>query len=251
MISYTHHILHMRQAASRIEHPQGTLYKQIAKFIKDLKKGKRTHRAAWGRVLSFMYTAKFAKVLPYYDRYPMALIIKANVKKGYFDGFNLHYIDPHYRTLFLRGIMHIYLEGPNRFLMKEFQEATSRLIKRIARPCVHRYRFDHVRNMQFLTIPGLLPEHFNGVKDQTFMKAGLQRVWRESMLAIVRGAKWKLRRDTLKKAKAAAKRHMKAHKTAKKSSTPPKPRRGTPVRESATAKNSKASTGKRYGRKRK
>lgn len=48
MISYTHHILHMRQAASRIEHPQGTLYKQIAKFIKDLKKRKKNASCGLG-----------------------------------------------------------------------------------------------------------------------------------------------------------------------------------------------------------
>lgn len=251
MISYRQHVEHMRYAASRIENPQGVLYKQISTFIKNIKKGKTAHRAPWGRVLSFMYTAKFARKLPYYDRYPMSLIIKANTKKGYFDGFNLHYINPYFRTLFLRGLAHIYTSSNNRYLMREFQEATSRLVKRISRPLVHRYRFDHVKNIKFLTIPGLIPEHLGSVQDQTFMKAGLRKVWIESMIAIVRGAKWKLKRQTKKKAAAAAKRHMEAHKKAAKSSTPPKPRRGKPVRKSVSARNSKASTGKRYGRKRK
>lgn len=251
MISYKHHLQHMRYAASRIDNPQGYLYNQIKKFIGYIKKTKYTFRPSWGRVFTFIYAAKFAKTLPYYDRYPMVLVLKRYSKKGYFDGFNLHYISPYYRKIFLRGIAHIHMRGVDRYHMSEFYEATSRLIRRIAKPLIHRYRIDHVRGMRYIRIPGVLPEYFGSVNDQTFMKTGLQRVWMESMRAIFRGAHRKFRAEVRKKARKAAKRHEEAHKKAKRSSTPLKPKHGKAAKKSMSAKNSKASTGKRYGGKRK
>lgn len=244
MISYKNHLKHMLDAASKIENPQGFLYKAIVKFRKNSKKP--NFRVTWGRVYSFMYAAKNARTLPYYDRYPLVLVMSRNIKNRTFDGLNLHYVNPFFRTFLLRGIAHIYMNGPDRYQVKEFQEAVSRLAKRIAKPCMHRYRVDRVLNFRYIRVPGLIPEHLNAVKDETYIKSGLQRVWVESTKAIVRGAKWKLQRDAKKKAAAAAKRHMEVHAKAAKSSSKPKTRKGKPIKESASLKASKARTGKKY-----
>lgn len=235
---------HMLHAASRIDDPDGKLYKFIVKFHKNAKKPQ--YRAVWGKVYSFMYVAKFAKTLPYYDRYPMVLIIKRDTKKKTFDGFNLHYISPQFRTLLLRGIMHLYMAGADRYLMPEFQTSVAKMIKRIAGPCMHRYRMDHVINLRYIQIPSLLPIHLGSVKDQTFIRAGLQRVWMDSHRAMFRKSAWKLRKEAKRKAKKLAKAHAVAKAKAVKSSVRPKTRHGKPTMKSETARNSKARTGKKY-----
>ena len=268
MINYTTHLKHMMNAASHIEKPSGYLYKKIVAFVKTVKKRKFKYRAAWGKVYSFNYAAKNAKTLPYYDRYPMVLIIRRDGKKGYFDGINLHYVNPYYREILLRGISHLHISGSDRYLVNEFRETVSKFVQRIFRPCYHRYRMDHVRNMRYLPIPGILPVHFGAVKDQTFIKSGLQRVWMDSLKAITRGFRNKQKRDNLKKAKMTAERHARMHAKGERSSAKVKPKHGNASRmsstaknsraatkgttkKSITAKNSKASTGKRYKGKRK
>ncbi len=235
---------HMLHAASRIPDPDARLYKAIATFHKRAKKPQ--YRAVWGRVYSFMYAAKFAKTLPYYDRYPMVLIIRRNVKKKIFDGYNLHYISPQFRTILLRGIMHLYMAGADRYLMAEFETSVAKMVKRIAGPCLHRYRMDHVINLRYISIPSLIPIHLGSVKDQTFIRAGLQKVWMDSQRAIFRRSSWKLRAIAKKKAAKLAKAHAAAKKKAEQSSIRPKPRRDRPTTKSATARNSKARTGKKY-----
>lgn len=234
----------MVDAASRIENPQGRLYKAIVSFRKNAKKPK--FRAAWGKVYSFRYHAKYEKVLPYYDRYPMVLVLSSNKKNKTFDGLNLHYVNPYFRTLLLRGIMHLHMAGPDRFVVKEFKDSVTRLVKRIMKPCVHRYRIDRVMNYRYIQIPGLIPPHLNSVHDQTFMKASYQRAWMDSTKAIISGAKWKLKMENKRKAAKAAARHTAAQAKRKAAGQKVKARSGNPERKSKTAKSSKAKTGKKY-----
>jgi len=56
-----------------------------------------------GRMYSFGYSAKTAKTLPYWDKYP--LIICLSVAGNRMQGVNLHYIPPKQRAIFLDIIM--------------------------------------------------------------------------------------------------------------------------------------------------
>lgn len=244
MITYSIHLKHMLDAASHIEDPQGPLYKAIVKFRKNAKKPK--FRVAWGRIYSFMYRAKFEKTLPYYDRYPLVLIMSRNAKAKTFDGLNLHYVNPYFRAMLLKGIRHLHMAAPDRYMVKEFKETVARLIKRIAAPCMHRYRMDRVMNMRYIQIPSLIPPHLGAVRDQTFIKTSIQRVWMDSTKAINRGARWKVKQQNKKKAEALAKRHAQMRQNAAKSSQKPKTGARKPSKMSMSAANSKASTGKRY-----
>lgn len=256
MISYSIHLKHMMDAASHIEKPGKYLYRKIVAFVKAVKKRRYKFRPAWGKIFSFMYAAKFAKTLPYYDRYPLVLVLRRDMKKGYFDGLNLHYVNPYYRTLLLNGIKHLHVAGSDRYLVKEFQETVSKFVQRIFRPCYHRYRLDRVRNMSFVPVSGVLPAHFGAVKDQTFMKSGLQRVWMESFKAITRGFRFRQRMESRKKAKKAAERHAEVHSRNRKNQGNEnvgkrKARQDSPSKRSTAARNSKARTGRKYRGKKK
>ena len=82
----------------RINNPSKTLDTYVKKNIKA--------RAAWGKVYSFRYNAVYARVLPYYDRYPLVLVLSRNSRRRTFTGLNLHYIPPLYK----KQLMHTCLD---------------------------------------------------------------------------------------------------------------------------------------------
>jgi len=69
-------------------------------------KGMKTHRVAKprpGRMYTFGYSAKTAKKLPYWDKYPLILCLA--VQGNRMVGVNLHYIPPKNRQEFLDVVM--------------------------------------------------------------------------------------------------------------------------------------------------
>ena len=277
MISYARHQIHIVEAAraffaernknrTRISSKfdkkavkflgigsKGANDKKPESVIKDTKNFK--YIAGWGKVFSFRYNAKHKNELPYYDRYPLVLILKNNRKKRMFTGINLHYVPPVLRIQLLRNIQHLYMEGMDRYFVKDFFGDINRWARRIAKPCLHHYRMDKVINARLWNIPTLLVGWINQVKDETFIKTGTARVWLDSRRQMFRGARWKERQKARQKAareqaaheKYKAKRASAATKsksrTLKKSGMV-KPKSGM----SKTSRKSKARTGKRYSR---
>ena len=273
MITYSKHVEHIvdamrgyleRKNASRESIDAATL-KKAEKFLfnKKDKSGKKKPlaakrvlvknvkaRTAYGRVYSFIYNAKHKDTLPYYDRYPFVLVLSNNRKKRQFTGLNLHYIDPAMRDNLLHAIQHLYMGGGmDRYMTKDFFDDISRWARRLAKPCLHTYLIDKVRNLKFWQIPALLASWADCVRDETFIRAGVGRVWLDSRKKMFRGARWAQLKQTQKKAKArsmalakeriakakAALKHRKMSSSA-----------GVPSRKSKTAMQSKARTGKRY-----
>ena len=62
----------------------------------DLNKAKRYLE---GRMYTFFYDAKTKKKLPYWDRFPLVIIL--DLREDGFTGLNLHYIPPRYRVRLL------------------------------------------------------------------------------------------------------------------------------------------------------
>tara|TARA_B100000287_G_scaffold334879_1_gene320238 strand:+ start:20 stop:619 length:600 start_codon:yes stop_codon:yes gene_type:complete len=52
-----------------------------------------------GRMYTFFYDAKTKKKLPYWDRFPLVILLE--LRQDGFTGLNLHYIPPRYRVKFL------------------------------------------------------------------------------------------------------------------------------------------------------
>ena len=57
-----------------------------------------------GRMFMYFYNPKYKDTLPYYDRFPLTLIIE-KAKTGGFYGLNLHYLDYRKRAILLQKLL--------------------------------------------------------------------------------------------------------------------------------------------------
>jgi len=104
-------------------------------------------RVGPGTMAMFYYDPKHKKTLPYYDRFP--LIILVDKVKGGFHGLNLHYLPPTLRAKFLDGLMdnmnnRLYDETTKFKLNYEMLQRASKL--RYFKACYKMYLNDHVRS---------------------------------------------------------------------------------------------------------
>ena len=134
-----------------------------------------------GRLYFFLYDPKTKDELPYYDRFPLVLVLEK-----YDDGFlglNLHYLPVKYRILFLRKLMQFAVlddqdEIKRMRVTYDILNASKRF--REFKPCVKRYLFPHIKSRILAVQPDewetamYLPVHqFKGEKPQ--------QIWKESM----------------------------------------------------------------------
>ena len=134
-----------------------------------------------GRLYFFLYDPKTKDELPYYDRFPLVLVLEK-----YDDGFlglNLHYLPVKYRILFLRKLMQFAIlddqdEIKRMRVTYDILNASKRF--REFKPCVKRYLFPHIKSRILAVQPEewetamYLPVHqFKGEKPQ--------QIWKESM----------------------------------------------------------------------
>jgi len=80
-------------------------------------------------------TGKLYPVLPYYDTFPLIMLI--GFEKETFLGLNFHYLNPRYRALLLDRVNKKIGKG-----IISFDKIAQ--IPQVA-PTVHRYRFDHIK----------------------------------------------------------------------------------------------------------
>ena len=64
-----------------------------------MSQGKLNGRPSIGRLNMFFYDPKYKKTLPYYDTFPLAIIV--GKAPGGFHALNLHYLPPKVRAIFL------------------------------------------------------------------------------------------------------------------------------------------------------
>lgn len=133
-----------------------------------------------GEMHMFVYDPKLKDELPYYDMFP--LVIMVGPAEGGFYGLNLHYLHPLVRAAFLDKLTDTMLV--NKGSESARLRITYEMLKKAARfapfgPCFKHYLFDHVRTkfskvgVEEWPIAIYLPtEHF--------AKANKQKVWRDS-----------------------------------------------------------------------
>lgn len=134
-----------------------------------------------GRLYFFLYDPKTKNELPYYDRFPLVLVLEK-----YDDGFlglNLHYLPVKYRILFLRKLMQFAVlddqdEIKRMRVTYDILNASKRF--REFKPCIKQYLFPHIKSRILAVQPDewetamYLPVHqFKGEKPQ--------QIWKESM----------------------------------------------------------------------
>jgi len=145
---------------------------------------RNTNRFIKGGLFFFYYDPKTKADLPYYDKFPLVLMLEK-----YEDGFlglNLHYLPIKYRVAFMNKLMDYarFDEEDNPIRVRityDILNATKKFKE--FRPCIKRYLTHHVKSRILAVEPEewetavFLPVH-------QFKKAKPDKVWRESVKQI-------------------------------------------------------------------
>jgi hypothetical protein len=128
----------------------------------------------------FFYDPKLKKELPYYDAFPLVIVI--GPAKGGFMGLNLHYLPPTLRARFLDSLLDITSN-------KKYDETTRfrlsySLLKRAAKykffkPCIKHYLNDHVRS-RFAFVPAPEWEIATFLPTADWRKSSANKVYSDS-----------------------------------------------------------------------
>ena len=139
----------------------------------------RGARRIIGSMQMFFYDPKYKETLPYYDRFPLAIIVKP--AKGGFLGMNLHYLPPILRAKFLDALM-------DNVTSKKSPDAKFQLTTRLLagtseleyyKPCIKHYLTEHVRS-KFAEVKAPEWEIATFLPTAIFVKAGTQKIYRDS-----------------------------------------------------------------------
>ena len=110
---------------------------------------RKARRYLEGRMYTFFYDAKYKEKLPYWDRFPVVLIL--DMYQGGFSGLNLHYIPPRYRVRLLYELYkYITLDDdtrdenmkPHIRIRYEMLRGMSKM--KFFKPCYKRYLTQHI-----------------------------------------------------------------------------------------------------------
>jgi hypothetical protein len=133
-----------------------------------------------GNMYMFFYDPKLQKELPYYDAFPLVIVI--GPAKGGFMGLNLHYLPPTLRARFLDSLLDITSN-------KKYDETTRfrlsySLLKRAAKykffkPCIKHYLNDHVRS-RFAFVPAPEWEIATFLPTADWRKSSANKVYSDS-----------------------------------------------------------------------
>jgi len=117
----------------------------------------RTDQSIAGHMYMFSYDPKTKDTLPYYDKFPLVIVV--GPAEGGFYGLNLHYLPPALRAKFLDALLDItnnkkYDESTKFRLSYKFLKKSSKM--KYFAPCFKHYLTEHVRG-QFAKV--LAPEY--------------------------------------------------------------------------------------------
>ena len=126
-------------------------------------------RVSLGDLFCYYYNPKYRKTLPYYDMFPMIMLLSA--EKETFLGINFHYLRPKWRAILLDRVTAKIGRGLPRW-------SKLRQIKQIA-PTIKRYRYDHIMR-KVIPIEEDEQEIAIFLPTERFKKSGKAKVWSES-----------------------------------------------------------------------
>ena len=131
-----------------------------------------------GKIFTFGYDAKMKKTLPYWDRFP--LIVVLDVYSGGFMGLNFHYIKPTDRERFLHKLLKFSSQkgDPETFNSKAIFNITWDAVKTIpgADKMIHKYLYSHAKTSLMESHPSEW-ENVIYLPYQRFVGASAKTVW--------------------------------------------------------------------------
>jgi hypothetical protein len=134
-----------------------------------------------GGLYFFYYDPKTKADLPYYDRFPLVLVL--NIEADGFTGLNLHYLPIQYRVAFLDKLMDFAVVDGNKDIQRmnvtyDILNASRRFKE--FKPCFKKYLMSHVQSK----ILAVQPNEWDVaafLPIQQFRKAAPAKVWQESL----------------------------------------------------------------------
>lgn len=143
-----------------------------------------------GSMFQFVYDAKWKNELPYWDKFPLTIIVE--IYPDGFLGLNLHYLAPPIRAVLLDQLMsfksanlrtslpHLKNElTPDTVLKLSWSLLKSSTKHHMVYPCVKRYLYTHVQS-NFLKVNPLEWEHVIFLPIENFQKQTKEYVWDQS-----------------------------------------------------------------------
>lgn len=146
---------------------------------------KRVNTPLAGRMYMYFYDPKTKATLPYYDRFPLIILI--DKVEGGFTGLNLHYLPPILRAKFFDRLLSFTnnknYDNSTRFkLTYQFLANASKLKE--FKPCFKRYLSSHVQS-KITEIPATEWEVALFMPTDKFVYNTRQTVWKKSRKLIV------------------------------------------------------------------
>ena len=126
-------------------------------------------RIELGDLFCYYYNPKYRATLPYYDMFPMIMLLSA--EKETFLGINFHYLRPKWRAILLDRVTARIGGGLPKW-------SKLRNIRQIA-PTIKRYRYDHIMR-KVVPIEENEQEIAIFLPTERFRKAGKSKIWSES-----------------------------------------------------------------------
>lgn len=111
-----------------------------------------------GKMYMYMYLPKGAAKLPYYDMFPLTVVLK-RYSTGFL-GFNMHYIAPRYRVQLMSYLYTVQEDSQEdtKFNIR-YQDVKSVSRLRWAKPCLKQYQYPYINSR----IAEIKPEHMDFV----------------------------------------------------------------------------------------
>lgn len=133
-----------------------------------------------GQMMFYYYSAKHKKTLPYYDAFPLTIMLEEYTgKSAGFLGINMHYLPYNLRAKLLEELVSI--QGSN-FTEAKKLNLTYSVLKSTSNyfaPCVKRYLWGYVRS-NFLAVPSTSYLSAIFLPVASWKKASESTVWADS-----------------------------------------------------------------------
>ena len=125
-----------------------------------------------GELFAYYYDPKHKHTLPYYDRFPLVMLIGIDPNKESFLGLNFHYLNPKWRAMLLDRVTTKITTGA---IIHWNRIAKIPMIE----PTVKRYRYDHIMR-KVIPIEEKDNELAIFLPLERFRKAAKSKVWADS-----------------------------------------------------------------------
>lgn len=144
-----------------------------------------------GNIVTFKYSPKTKIILPYYDMFPLVLIIK--MVPGGFIGLNFHYLHPTKRAFFMEKLYEYQTinaqttknKAPKTIINIKYNTLVQKASLISYKACIKRYNTSHIKGF-FYT---LLPNEWDialFLPTEKFVGAKKEKVWEDSKQIVKR-----------------------------------------------------------------